>query len=56
MVRLRQTLVRLTTRMKVAMHEDALVHREFTARRRAEHIDRLRAGVSNGPPPSYPLN
>jgi hypothetical protein len=56
MARLRQALAVTTKRLRIAMHEDALVHRELTARRRAEHIARLQAGVSGGPAPSYPLN
>jgi hypothetical protein len=46
----------MTTRLRIAMHEDALVRGELTARRRAEHIERLQSGVSSGPAPSYPLN
>ena len=56
MARLRQALAVMTTRLRIAMHEDALVRGELTARRRAEHIERLQSGVSSGPAPSYPLN
>lgn len=56
MARFRQAMVVLTKRVRVAIHEDGLLHRELADRRRAENMERLRSGVSSGPAPSYPLN
>ena len=56
MARFRQAMAVLTKRARVAIYEDALMHRERTDRRRAENMERLQSGVSSGPAPSYPLN
>ena len=56
MARLWQLCGALWARWRLALYREALQRREFTARRRADHMDRLLSGGMDGNRDAYPLN